>query len=155
MRVEKNDAWMRQRARIFHALARNRRVARACIDVLRVSIDTSNTLPMRMSFACDARGANAMRLRCSTWPTTCARRAASRVPRRMRERQNAQAHRDEPIGCACMPIAIRSVTPPSRCVWANASLTRIEIVRMQLRRHGDANVRCDLIHCGKTLFSND
>lgn len=132
------------RANFSRARAQSTRCTRVHRRVARVD--------RRALHASDAR---LTRVRCSTWPTTYARRAASRVPRRMRERQNAEAHRDGSIECACMPIAIRSVTPPSRCVWANASLTRIEIVRMQLRRPGDANVRCDLTHCGKTLFSND
>lgn len=98
MRVEKNDAWMRQHTRIFRALARSRHVARVCIDVLRVSIDASDTLPMRASLACDAHDANAMRLRCATWPTTCVTFRKSRAAHRMREPRNANACREGSIG---------------------------------------------------------
>jgi len=67
--VEKSDARMRQRARIFRAIARNRRAARMRIDALNVFIDIVDAFRMRVSLAYNARRTSSMRLRWSTWPT--------------------------------------------------------------------------------------
>jgi len=55
----------------------------------------------------------------------------------------------------CMPMEMRYVARPPRCVLMCASPTLVKISRTQLRRHGDAHVQWHLAHCGKTLFSND
>ncbi|MBY4706304.1 MULTISPECIES: hypothetical protein [Ralstonia] len=80
MRVEKNDARIRQRARIFRAIARNRRAARMRIDTLNVFIDFDDALLTRSSLACNARCESAMQSRWTDSADTTHARAAIRAP---------------------------------------------------------------------------
>ncbi|WP_316681626.1 hypothetical protein [Ralstonia flaminis] len=76
MRVEKNDARIRQRARIFRAITRSRRAARMRIDTLNVFIDIDDALLACVQRAMCGLDAIAMT---KTFDTTHAR-AAIRVP---------------------------------------------------------------------------